>query len=361
MKFLQLLCLSLVSCLYVNLASAQFYEVFDSQTPYPYIQLQPEKGVFLGQMMRNIGLSPDWTNRNWIKYIHENNPQQVDKIGDIQYHDTPIKVPLTSLSILRGFKKLEPKLRVLEQPQPVAQPTPPAPPAVMETKVVKMEPQSPPAEPMSSDEFTYRFDVVAGLGGMTLNADDGVSDRAELFSEVDGLLRMDFAGFFSGNHRFDLSLLIQFLTFKAPASVFLGSDEDVLLGFGYSYGYKVGANTYFSLVGRNQQFNGTAFVNSTIRLTNYLSHSLGLGIETPLYMSSENQLSLYFDALAILADNAIASFGTGFLSSLELKFEPVNDQSGFLFGGRVNYYDHQPDSYNSHNFVEFLALIGYGF
>ena len=330
---------------------AQTYDVYDHSTPYPYILRQPNPGVFLGQMMRNIGLKPDWANRSWIRIIHEANPGQVDAEGEILFHTQQLKIPLAALRTLRGYNTLLPKLQPFDPPPVQTQVVVEEPPVqVVEAKEEEPEYQS-----------GLRFDIIAGGGSENFKIDDGVANRSELFTEVDAFLKLDLQGLFKTNHQWGLSFQTQVKTYEAPASVGYNPDAETLFEVRYHYGYQIFNGVFLNFVGQHKQFNVATFLNTAIFLETYMGHSLGVGADIELFDIVHKVVSMYIDIQAIYADTLDTDTDTGIYSSLEFKVEPKSIDSGFILGARLNYYSHPPSGYDDHSSVEGLGFIGYAF
>ena len=327
------------------------YDVYDHETPYPYIMLQPSQGIFLGQMMRNIGLDPDWQNRRWIDLIHQANPDQVDEAGEILYHSTKLKVPLSALKVLIGYNKLQNHFRPYMPPveEPAPQPEP----------VQEVAEPAPVEEPATTSGV--RLDFTIGGGSESLSANNGIGNETELFNEANGIFKISFLGIFNDYHRFGFSAMAQLKTYEAPPSVGYTEDHLNLYEFRYHYGYKIFNNVFLDIVGQSRQFNALGFVNNTIVLETYFGHSLGLGIFAPLFYIGPKQMSFYIDGQFIYADVAETNFDPGFYASAELKIEPKGIESGWLIGARMNYYSQQPENYSEHQAYEGLGFLGYAF
>lgn len=342
-------------------ADAKYNHVYDYNTPYPYVMLTPQPGVFLGQMMRNIGLKPDWGNRRWIEIIHLANPQQVDQAGEILFHTQDLKVPLQALKGLRGYNRLQ---NYLQPYDPPLQPAEPAPQPQMQ-QAKEPQPQPQPQEPMmdnsAEESIGFRLDLIAGAGAETLDANDNVANETSLNTTADAIITLGLTLQPSEINRFYFGLTGNAKTYSAPDSVGYEEDSTFLFDVEYGYGVRIFNNVFFEITGRSKQYNYIGFVGNAIVLQTEMGHSLGIGMDIPLFYSGTSQVSWSFNVQGIYANSLDVDTDTGIYATTSFQYEPQYVGSGWIFGARLNHFNQKPSSYQDHSSFEGLGFLGYAF
>ncbi|MCJ8276823.1 MAG: hypothetical protein HRT44_10255 [Bdellovibrionales bacterium] len=351
-------------CLFLSplFANAQTHYVYESNTSNAYILLQPEPGVFLGQMMRNIGLQPSWTSRKWIKEIHYANSSVVDASGEILSHDQKLRVPLSALKGLKGYAQLERGFQPKE-----LEPAPPIAPVVSEPVV--MEPKKPVEPVVINDEKEKRVlsykqhhvQVLMGAGAESLKADNGSGSDTTLNSSVNLLVRLDWKLQFNQNNRMGFLMQGQFKEYQDPSNITLVEGSSALFNVDYFYGYRLFNNFYLSVIGNSRMANFILFPGATLQLESAWVHSAGLMVDAPLFYFKHSQISFYASGLVSYTASADVDIDSGLFSRSGFKFEPKESGSGFVFGAEFVYQSQAPLGYDSHTSSEGFGYIGYEF
>jgi hypothetical protein len=343
-------------------SQAKYNHVYNYNTPYPYVMLTPQPGVFLGQMMRNIGLKPDWGNRRWIEIIHLANPQQVDQAGEILFHTQDLKVPLQALQSLRGYNKLKNYLQPYDPPLQAAAPAPE--PQMTQQEQPPQQMEEPPEAPMNNEAQTslgFRFDLLVGAGAETLDANDGVANETSLNTNADIIVQLGLTMQPSEIHRFSIGVTGNVKSYSAPDSVGYEEDSTFLLDIDYAYGVRIFNNVFLNFIGKSKQYNYVGFVGNAIVLQTEFGHSFGLGMDIPLFYDGAYQVSWDWNVQALYANSLDADTDTGMIASTSIQYEPQYVGSGWVFGARLNHFNQKPTTYQDHSSFEGLGFIGYAF
>lgn len=341
-------------CLFLFPALASAIELYDSGTPGAYIKQQPVQGVYLGQMMRAIGLKPDWTNRSWIQMIHEANPNVVDSKGEILAHDGKLIFPVAALKTLRGYQKLDNQLvPVQQEPEPVVVQQTPEP--------VVEEPQPEPPKEEEPQGKNFAFDFSLGFGQEELTVDNGFGSNSTLYSSGNFFATLGLQYKFNENQQMQIAGTYQFKEYEIPASIGLEMDQVDLITFQYSYGYRLFRNFYARIIGISQNRNFAQFNGNLIDMYTIWIHSWGLQVDTPLFMIGHKQLVAKMAGLYSVENSTEFEIDGGFLAKGSIEFESQDFESGYLLGLHMLYHEQIPAVYTQHSSLEFWGSVGYRF
>lgn len=350
--------LFLVVCFFLGLSQAQahIYRVYDRDTPNPYILLRPQKGVFLGRMIASLGLKPNWTQRKWVKIIHQANVKQVSPNGDIRFHNQDIKIPLLALEQLDGYVFLKNHLQGLASLPPMAPPPSQSslnPPPTEESTITENS--------QDSTSPTSQWLLTTGTGTEQLSADDGAGTMTKLITNLIFFAKVDFSMAINEDQKWHVGLNTQLKTYKAPPSVGYNEDQVVLVDLQYDYSVRVFDQGFLQLLGRSKQFNYVSFIGNSIHLQSAFGHSIGVGLATPWTTIANKQLHFDINANLIYANGADADTDSGVFASTTLQMKPPGFEDGWAAGLTLNYFDQKPSSFSQHSAVEGLVFAGYAF
>ncbi len=354
--------ISLILVFVSHQAFAKSFFVHEADTPQAYILKKPYPGVYLGSMLRELDLEPNWQNRQWIRIIHQANPGVVDAQGEILVHDNEIKIPLAAMKSLKGYKTLENYFTatpppVVEEPV-VAETVEP----VAETPTTQVEEVAPSA-PMedSSAVSTYKIDFLVGGGAEELLGDNGIGNDANLSSEANFISYLGFVSQVADNHQIMISTQVQYKTYIFPPSINVSEDLTLLIQFQYGYGYRLFNHFYVRLMGQSHQVNFIQFTGAIIDLASLWVHSFGLQVDSPLFDVSYKQVSFDLSGLYSIVPTSDFDVEPGYRLSVGLKLEPQNFESGWMISLRGIYHNQVPSNFTSQTSTEGLAAIGYSF
>ncbi len=355
-------------CILPSTVFAIDYLVYEPDTPDAYILRPPTPGLYLGAMIRQLNLEPDWTNRQWIQLIHRANPDLVDPKGEILAHDNDLRFPLSALKRLKGYQNLENHFTTVT-PEKIVSPSEEAMPESVSEPVVTEEQQTinqteTSPTPTTTDESspsTYRFDFLIGSGVEDINIDNGIGSDASLSSGANFVGQLGFKTQFSENHQIHLHGIFQYKNYMSPPSVNVVEDLNFLLDFKYGYGYRMFKNVFLRLIGQSQQLNFGQYRGALIDLHTLWIQSFGLQLDSPLFDVGYKQISFEFSGLYSLSPQADFDIDPGYRFSFGFKLEPQGFESGWMFNIQASYHNQIPSNFASHSSIEGLGLIGYSF
>ena len=152
---------------------------------------KPREG--LGQIIRDMGLEPNWSDRKWVSQVRDLNPTVINSEGHVIQPGQTLIIPFSALDTCQGYGKLVNSV-IENQPigpvnGPILEPAP-----VQESVVIEQEPTPPTPEdlpppppepvPVVTEEHQHRFfagSVWLGLGTSVLsNAEDVTGTNTDL-------------------------------------------------------------------------------------------------------------------------------------------------------------------------------------
>jgi hypothetical protein len=345
--------------LFSKTAMAKSYTVYQADTPQAHILQQPVPGVFLGQMMRHLGLKPDWTNRFWIQSIHQANPGTVDAAGEILFHVEKLKIPLAAMKTLPGYSRLENDLQPEPAPVVPVAPEPPQKPfqEVAEAPVEMVD------ENQSANEYGRGSRIWAdlGAGAAFFSADNNQSRNADLSTEFNIIGAVGYLGQLHPNHQIYFQFLGQYKTYLPPDNIGVLEDANFLITFQYAYGYRLYRSLNVRLIGQSQQMNFATFPGSVIDLFTYWNHMAGIQVAAPLFDLWGKQLAVDLAGFYTLETSSDFAMDNGFQARLGISFESKAFESGYRIGLLGVYHNQLPTGFLTHQSVEGFATVGYQF
>ncbi len=288
----------------------------------------------LGQILREIGVQPNWSNRSWVNEIRNNNPNVVDNKGNILSYGESLNIPISALRNCKGYSALIIKLSGMGNNQIDVTNEP----INLKTEKTHTEPTPrvtniPPPEPMQQEpagmspvaESKNRFFHLWGGLGMSRasNEDKPSSTSTSLNTDASYHLGANINLNLTPKLITELFAQADFRKFKDPVNLAVSQNKKLYLSFGFNLGYWLNSNFRVGFFAESANTPRSVLItSSTILVTNESFIKLGPSILLPFSISNPSDLTI--------------DVRPSFILSKEV--DGINYDSGFGLKTMINYY-----------------------
>ncbi|MEM7646825.1 MAG: hypothetical protein AAF203_07950, partial [Pseudomonadota bacterium] len=318
------------------------------------------RGEALGQLLRELGVEPNWSDRIWVRGISQANPGLIDSKGQILFAGRTLVIPIDSLSSCLGYPELISRLEQREAP--------PAPIVVQQEPVVEPTPAppSPPQEP--SEPTKLSFVVRGGAGIAQLYGEEESGITTDLTTDYAGYL--DLRLLLHWNSTFDLSLYGRGSSLFLPEITNITSNLEKELYFsgGAGFRFRWGEGFHLGLFGEFRETPRADFNIVTLDIIAAPVVVAGMSFDIRFLSWQESGLFLRLRPQALFpSEKDNVSLQNGFGSQVQLEWAPkvFRDQSGWIVGGEYLFEGQSAEHLllnDSDQFThQFYGYLGYVF
>ncbi len=324
----------------------------------------------LGQIIRELGLQPNWSKRTWVSGVHKANPDKIDKKGAIINSGSEIEIPLESLKDCSGFSKLKSEItsfkHIESKKHKALNPLNSLKSAQSNNSSYNNQPQLPVktqekiVKDTTSTEKQGRFNMIVWGGvGFSQNSNDDTPSTTT--TELNTDLAFQFGANFG--YLMESSLYTQIYIYgdhrkyKEPINLGLSQDTDLFL----SYGLELGVVTEKLMLGIFAELAQTArsqlVTPNLINVSDENAIKFGLNVTLPFTITSEKDLNLTFRPYFINSfdlGNIEYDSGFGIYSGLNYQFKGTK-----LFTNVSLNYEQQNYDLADNSLIDIFVSLGF--
>ena len=320
-----------------------------------------KRGESLGNVLRDLGVEPNWQNRSWVSEISLLNPTQVLADGHIVNIGELVRVPIQSLSQCEGYDILIGRLQAQALPPLKVQPVPSIEPSqdVIEKSVT-------PEEPLTPTRYSLRLRAGGGVGQLT--GDDNQNFTADFTTDISAMGDMEF--FIHFNENWDLNFFgrLSYYSYQALDNITSSVESDLYASGGLDLRRQFGRGFWLGVVGEFRQSPWVDF-NITSLDVDVISYLLA-GLSVDIRVFKGNNYGLYWVLIPqylFPTEKNNVTWDGGFGAKTRVEWAPINFQesSGWVLGAEYIFESQSATHANnntsdqiSHNA---LGYLGYHF
>lgn len=339
-----------LTALYSPLSWSRFSFTQQNQGWVASTNVQTSEG--LGQILREMGVEPNWQNRSWIRDIVQANPGKLASNGQILYSNQNIDIPIESLKYCQGYETLKTEVAQNAPPaQPIAEPpvvTPPpteAPPS--ESIVTESDEVTAPIEPEQSS-LSYSMLFWGGAGFAMIVGEDSNANSTELSSEILGAFGADFFLHWKDFLDFRVFARGTYVSFSPPSNIVVNLEEQLVARFGGGLRYALMPSLWIGAFFESRQAHRADFNLTTLEVNT--PQVLVAGMDFDIRVTTWSEKALYLGLAPHFlneVDHNSISLDSGFGITTKLQLAPYKqvDASGMVYG--LEYLFEQQDVSNS--------------
>lgn len=320
----------------------------------------------LGQILRDLGVQPNWSNRSWVTEIGQVNPNTLDSKGNIQRYGEQLNIPIKTLRNCKGYSALVIKLSGIntgvtnspvklktESIPPVVAPTIPeatAPPIVTD-KYQGMK--------QVSENKTKFFHLWAGVGMSRASNEDVASNTSTaLLTDASFHLGTNLKLNLSKKLITELFVQADYRKYKDPDNLIVEQNKKLYLSFGFNLAYWLKSNFRLGFFAESANTPRSNLISSTtIEATNDSFIKLGPSVLLPFSLNNPSDLTIDLRPSFILSKDVNGveyDSGFGLKTMINYYFGGSPLFTGFDFN-----YEVQNNDNVDNNLIDGYIKIGY--